>query len=60
MAQARALHEASLALWRTLDDPEGLARALQRLGIVLNRQGAHAEGRRLCEREPGPAPRPGR
>jgi tetratricopeptide (TPR) repeat protein len=48
-ARARALHEESLALYRTLGDSQGLANALVSLGNVAYQHGDYARARTLHE-----------
>jgi predicted ATPase/DNA-binding SARP family transcriptional activator/DNA-binding CsgD family transcriptional regulator len=48
-AQARALGEASLAVWRALGDPEGTAQALSHLGIYVRELGDYARAQALLE-----------
>ncbi|OGG56550.1 MAG: hypothetical protein A3F84_22560, partial [Candidatus Handelsmanbacteria bacterium RIFCSPLOWO2_12_FULL_64_10] len=48
-AAARALHEESLAIRRTLDDKQGIAWSLNNLGLVAADQGDYAAARALHE-----------
>ncbi|HMA33265.1 MAG TPA: tetratricopeptide repeat protein [Chloroflexia bacterium] len=48
-AQAQQWIAASLALWRVLDNPTGIAQGLHVLGIVLSVQGDYAQARAYCE-----------
>ena len=51
--QAAALHEASLARWRRLEDKAGIGRALSELGYILGDQRDLTQGRHLIERAIG-------
>jgi predicted ATPase len=47
--RARALHEESLTIWRSLGDPSSAAEALNNLGSVVQQQGDYGAARLLHE-----------
>jgi tetratricopeptide (TPR) repeat protein len=49
LAEAAALYERALKVWKSVDDPTGLAAALTGLGLVRHDQGRPADAARLHE-----------
>jgi predicted ATPase/TolA-binding protein len=45
---AETLQQKSLAVWRALGDPRGMAEALNNLGLIALHRGAHGDAERLC------------
>ncbi|HMA36251.1 MAG TPA: tetratricopeptide repeat protein [Chloroflexia bacterium] len=49
LATAQASYEAALAIWRTLDQPAGVAQMLRKLGDIAKEQGDYVRARALVE-----------